>query len=166
MKEINQLRKSIRTLILFFISALILSGATAFCIETGLSWLVPSGNGSKGLLTDWLLIAYNAMKDVNRRYPFMAYGYDWLAFSHLVIAVAFIGPLQDPVKNVWIIQFGMIACCMIFPLAFIAGHFRQVPVFWQFIDCSFGLAGLIPLTVCHTQIQLLEKLQRSGLLHA
>jgi hypothetical protein len=29
-------------------------------------------------------------------YPFLAYGTDWLAFAHIVIAVFFIGPLVKP----------------------------------------------------------------------
>jgi len=39
-------------------------------------------------------------------YPFLAYGTDWLAFAHLLIAVAFVGPLIDPVRNVWVIVWG------------------------------------------------------------
>jgi hypothetical protein len=122
-----KLKKNIRSLILFFIIALIISGGTAFFIETGLSWAVLPFEGSSSAMALWLRKTYLAMKDINQRYPFMAYGYDWLAFAHLVIAVAFIGPLKDPVKNVWIIQFGMIACVMIIPLALIAGYVRQVP---------------------------------------
>ena len=86
----------------------------------------------------------------------MAYGYDWLAFAHLVIAVAFFGVLKDPVWNKWIIQFGRIACSMIFPLAFIAGYVRGIPFYWQLIDCSFGVIGFIPLTVCYRKIEQLE----------
>ncbi|HTE00618.1 MAG TPA: hypothetical protein VK668_15100, partial [Mucilaginibacter sp.] len=41
--------------------------------------------------------------------------------------------------------FGMIACVMIFPLAFIAGPVRGIPIYWRFIDCSFGIIGFIPL---------------------
>lgn len=80
----------------------------------------------------------------------------WLVF--FMVAIAFIGPLQDPVRNKWIIRFGQIACIAIFPLAFIAGHVRQIPLFWQLIDCSFGVLGFIPLTVCYRKINRLEKL--------
>jgi len=37
-------------------------------------------------------------------YPFIAYGTDWLAFAHFVIAIAFIGPWRDPVRNVWVVE--------------------------------------------------------------
>lgn len=153
-----KLHKQIRNLILFFIIALIISGGTAFFIETGLSWAVSAFEGNSNAMAGWLSKTYLAMKDINIRYPFMAYGYDWLAFAHLVIAVAFIGPLKDPVKNIWIIEFGMIACVMIFPLAFIAGYVRQIPFFWQCIDCSFGVIGIIPLAYCHHKIRQLESL--------
>lgn len=159
-KKVAILERNIRLLLLFFIICLVISGGTAFFIETGLSWLVSALDGSQDILSTWLATTYHAAKDVNERYPFMAYGYDWLAFSHLVIAVAFIGPLKQPAKNIWIIQFGLIACCMIIPLALIAGHYRQIPLFWRGIDCLFGLFGAIPLALCYYQIRLLEKYTR------
>ena len=64
----------------------------------------------------------------------------------MVIAVAFIGPLRDPVKNVWVIDFGMIACAAVIPLALICGPIRGIPFWWQLIDCSFGVVGIVPLT--------------------
>jgi hypothetical protein len=76
-----------------------------------------------------------------------------------VIAVAFIGPLKDPVKNIWVMQFGMIACVMVFPLAFIAGPIRGIPFYWQLIDCSFGVFGFLLLYVCYRKILGLEKMQ-------
>lgn len=86
----------------------------------------------------------------------MSYGTDWLAFAHIVIAVVFIGPLKDPVRNVWVIQFGMIACILIIPLALICGPIRQIPFYWQLIDCSFGVIGIIPLYKCYQLIRRLE----------
>lgn len=41
-----------------------------------------------------------------------------------MIAIAFIGPLRDPVRNIWIIQWGMIACVLVIPLALLAGAAR------------------------------------------
>jgi len=86
----------------------------------------------------------------------MAYGTDWLAFAHLVIAVAFWGPLKDPVRNIWVIEFGMIACVLVIPLALIAGPIRGIPFFWQLVDCSFGVFGIIPLWLCRRDILRLE----------
>jgi hypothetical protein len=87
----------------------------------------------------------------------LAYGYDWLAFAHFVLAILFIGPLKDPVRNKWVIEFGMIACVLIIPFAFIAGHFRGIPVGWRLIDCAFGVIGIIPLSICLSKIIMVEK---------
>ncbi len=91
----------------------------------------------------------HGLADTSRRYPFLAYGTDWLAFAHLAIAVAFWGPLRDPVRNVWVIQFGLIACAGIIPLALIAGPVRHIPFWWSCIDMSFGLFGAIPLLIAY-----------------
>lgn len=146
----------IRRWLVFFIVALVLSGITAFALETELSWLVAVWPVHAGAVYDWLCKVCNALRDTNTRYPFMAYGYDWLAFAHIVIAVAFVGPLRDPIRNKWIVGFGMIACLMIFPLAFIAGAVRGIPVYWRLIDCSFGIIGLVPLAICYRRIGRLE----------
>ena len=89
-------------------------------------------------------------------YPFLAYGTDWLAFAHLVIAVAFWGPLRDPVRNVWVVKFGMIACAGVVPLALIAGAARGIPWWWQAIDISFGLVGIVPLLFAWAGIRRLD----------
>ncbi|HEY4967358.1 MAG TPA: hypothetical protein VII28_13230 [Puia sp.] len=158
MKSEILLRKSIRNWTLLFITALILSGGTAFGLESELAWLDDYFFKYNNSFSFWIHKVYNALRDTNVKYPFLAYGYDWLAFAHLVIAVAFIGVLQDPVRNKWVVQFGRIACIMVFPLAFTAGMIRGIPVFWRLIDCSFGLIGLIPLTICYRKIQKLESL--------
>lgn len=158
MQRSESLKKAIRIWIILFIIALILSGVTAFALETELAWLNSLFENKTGGLSVWLQKVYTALHQTNLNYPFLAYSYDWLAFAHIVIAVAFIGPLKDPVRNKWIIHFGMIACGMIFPLAFIAGHIRKIPFYWQLIDCSFGVIGIVPLYICHKKIELLEKI--------
>ena len=153
-----QLIRSIRRWVLFFMIALVISGATAFALETELRWLVGVWPVHDGPLYGWLQRVYDALRETYAQYPWLAYGYDWLAFAHLVIALAFIGVLRDPVRNIWIIEFGMLACVAVFPLAFIAGAVRGIPVYWRLIDCSFGVIGLIPLSVCYKKIRLLERL--------
>ena len=110
-------------------------------------------------LTEWIDRVRDALIATNDAYPFLAYGTDWLAFAHLVIAVAFIGPLRDPVRNIWIVQFGMIACIGVIPLALIAGAIRGIPVGWQLIDMSFGVIGIIPLIIVYRLIRRLEREQ-------
>ncbi len=151
-----RLKQSIKRWILLFILFLILSGITAFPIETELSFLTNASSNLPLLMQKWLLTIYSSVKETNTHYPYLSYGTDWLAFAHIIIAVAFIGPLKDPVKNIWVIQFGMIACVMVFPLALVAGPIRHIPFFWQMIDCSFGLIGIIPLYICYKKIKKLE----------
>jgi hypothetical protein len=155
MKNIEGIKKDTRNLIIFFMIMLFLSGLTAIPIETGLEFLCrfyPTGSSTG----DWLDKVYMALHDTNNKYPFLAYGYDWLAFAHFVLAILFIGPLKDPVKNRWVIEFGMIACLLIIPFAFIAGQYRGIPFWWRMIDCSFGIIGLIPLGICLKKINRLE----------
>lgn len=153
----TQLRKQIKNLILLFIVGLVLSGVTAFPIETELAYVNAHIASFPEPLQNWISQVYFAVKDMNSKYPYLSYGTDWLAFAHIVIAVAFIGPLRDPVKNIWVIQFGMIACVMVFPLAFIAGPIRGIPFYWQLIDCSFGVFGFVLLYWCYRKIVQLEK---------
>ncbi|AEW01197.1 hypothetical protein A4D02_32765 [Niastella koreensis] len=157
MPNASQLRKEIRAWIIFFIVSLLLSGITAFPVETELGWVYSWMPAQHSSLSKWLHTCYQAIKSTNEQYPYLAYGYDWLAFAHIVIAIAFIGPINDPVKNIWIIEFGCIACLAVIPLAFIAGPIRHIPVYWQLIDCSFGIIGLIPLLICRMKIKQLEK---------
>lgn len=149
--------KKIRLLILFFIVALILSGVTAFPVETELRWLLNHPSLIPSFAEQWLKGVYFALVETNAKYPMLAYGFDWLAFAHIVIAMAFIGPLKDPIKNKWMIDWAILACVAVIPLAFICGPIRHIPMFHILIDCSFGIIGLIPLFICRKMIQQLER---------
>lgn len=145
----------IRLLIVFFMIALIISGLTAMPIETELRWLILYKEMLPESLGNWLQTCYDALADTNSKYPYLAYGYDWLAFAHYVIALSFIGPYRDPIKNIWIIDWQIICCIAVVPLAFIAGPIRQIPIFHILIDCCFGLFGIIPLLICKRWIKQL-----------
>jgi hypothetical protein len=154
-------RQRIRVWLWIFIIGLIFSGLTAFPLESELRLLARLMNadaqGGSSELAAWIVRVRDALVDTNAKYPFLAYGTDWLAFAHLVIAVAFIGPMRDPVRNVWVIEWAMIACVMVIPLAFIAGQARGIPIYWRLIDCSFGLFGILPLWICRREIKRLER---------
>lgn len=153
-----KLISKIRLMIIFFIVALILSGVTAFPVQTELHWLLDHPSMMPSFAQQWLQDVYAALVETNEKYPMLAYGFDWLAFAHIVIAMAFIGPLKDPVKNKWIIDWAILACFAVIPLAFIAGPVRSIPMFHILIDCSFGVIGLIPLLICRSWIKKLEKI--------
>jgi hypothetical protein len=107
-------------------------------------------------LLPWIERVNAAVVSTDARYPFLAYGTDWLAFAHLVIAIAFIGPFFDPARNKWVITFGLIACAGVIPLAMIAGHLRAIPVGWRLVDSSFGIFGAIPLLICRRLVRIME----------
>jgi hypothetical protein len=152
----NKRMLRIKISIWMMITGLTISGLTAFPIETELRWFVSFSSDLPEVMNKWLYTVYIAVMKTNQQYPYLSYGTDWLAFAHLMLAILFIGPLKDPVKNSWVIEFGMIACLLIIPLAFIAGHIRHIPVFWRVIDCSFGVFGIIPLMICYKNIKLLK----------
>ncbi len=133
-------------------AGLVASGLTAFPLLAELNILcrllgvggVSSPDGYHGL-TGWILRVREGLRVTYGRYPFIAYGTDWLALGHLVIALFFIGPLIDPVRNLWVLHAGLIACAAVIPLALICGPMREIPLYWRLIDCSFGVAGAVPL---------------------
>lgn len=141
----------IRLYLSFFIAALILIGISTFPLESGITFLNHCCGNESALssylpaLSAWIGEVNTGIIETNRKYPFMAYGTDWLGFAHIVIGILFIGPFREPVKNIWVIEFGMIACILVIPFALVFGHFREIPLFSRMIDCSFGLIGLIPL---------------------
>jgi hypothetical protein len=146
-----------------FIIGLILSGITAFPLEQETGWLAEFVGRYSVLPGDiilWLDRVHTALHADSVNYPFLAYGTDWLAFAHLVLAIAFLGPLRDPVRNKWVLQFGVIACITVIPLALIAGPLRGIPFPWRLVDCSFGVFGAIPLLICLNRVKHLESLQQ------
>ena len=148
---INNIRKRIR----IFIVALLLSVLTVIPVEKELAFLCrvfPTGT----FIGEWIDKIYTGIHATNRDYPFLAYGNDWLAFAHFMLAFLFIGPFKDPVKNRWVIEFGMIACLLIIPFAMVAGYFRDIPLWWRLKDCSFGVIALFPLIISLKKIIMLE----------
>ena len=160
------IRRRIQTLLIIFMIGLVLSGLTAFPLATELRFLRflldidPHAPASSYVgLRHWIATVATALEETHAKYPFMAYGTDWLAFAHLVIAIAFIGPLRDPVRNIWVVTFGLLACCAVVPLALIAGAIRQIPIYWRLLDCSFGVVGALPLWLARKEIVILEGLR-------
>ena len=151
----NKEKTIIRNWLKFFIVALFISGLTAIPVEKELTYVInhfPFDGSIKGWLQEVLIAIQQTAKD----HPFLFYGYDWLAFAHFVLAILFIGPLRNPVKNKWVIEFGIIACILIIPFALVAGHFRGMPFWWRVVDCSFGIIGMVPLIICLKNIKKLE----------
>lgn len=156
MKNENNTRK-IKIIIVIFMLFLALSGLTAIPVKTEIVWLQNTVPSSWTTIQEFLAIIHKALYECN---TIILYGFDWLAFAHLVIAVLFLGVLRDPVRNIWVVEFGMMACILILPFAFIMGNERGVPMWWQLIDCSFGVFGIIPLWYARKLIRVLERQQK------
>ncbi|MFF2080676.1 hypothetical protein ACFVXG_38660 [Kitasatospora sp. NPDC058162] len=156
--------RRVRRWLRFFLVCLVLSGLTAFPLETETRWLVEFATGPAAPLTDhvpavtaWFERVHTGIAETNRHYPFLAYGTDWLAFAHLVIGAAFWGPLKDPVRNIWVIRWAVLACGAVIPLALICGPLHGIPLAWRFIDMSFGVFGVIPLLIVLRALRPLER---------
>jgi hypothetical protein len=155
--------RRIKLWIAIFIFGLVVSGVTAFPLVHEMRWAVHALHipvitvAGEPALHTWMRRVHDALEVSARDNPFLAYGTDWLAFAHIVIAIAFVGPLFDPVRNKWVIAWGMIACAGIIPLAMIAGAARGIPIYWRMIDCSFGIFGVVPLWIVWREICKLER---------
>ncbi len=140
------------------VAGLIVSGVTAFPLEWETRYLVrlaqPLAPYAPAAVA-WMARVHQGLAETGRRYPFIAYGTDWLAFAHIAIAVAFWGPLRDPVRNVWVVQFGLLACAGIVPLALICGPIRGIPLPWTGVDLSFAVFGAVPLLMAYRHIRVL-----------
>lgn len=146
------LRRRIRPLLGLFIAGLVVSGLTAIPLETELRVIAnvldvdnALATGTASGLQAWIARVRDGVVATNRDHPFIAYGTDWLAFGHLMIAVVFIGPFRNPWRNQWVITFGLIACSAVIPMALVAGTSRGIPWGWRLIDCTFGVLGALPL---------------------
>ena len=151
--------RRIRIALALFILGLFVSGVTAFPLVGETAWLqgIVLHLAPGTTFYDWVSRVHTALALTSASYPFLAYGTDWLAFAHVLFAILFLGPYRDPIRNRWVVQFGLIACAGIFPLALIAGPIRHIPFYWRLGDCSFGFFGGILLLLALKDIRRLEQ---------
>ena len=116
--------QTIRIVLVLFIAALVASGITAFPLLREMEWLAswrgveaPTDLGSLNGMDRWIDIVRDGLRDAYGRYPWMAYGTDWLAFGHITIALFFVGPLIRPAEGRSTICAGIAACFLVIPLA-------------------------------------------------
>jgi hypothetical protein len=149
-----------------FIVGLVLSGVTAFPLLHELELLgqmlgigADAPAASQQGLAYWIATVRDGLRATYASYPWLAYGTDWLAFGHIIIALFFVGAWRDPVANAWVLKVGLVACAGVIPLALICGPIRGIPVYWRLIDCSFGIFGALPLWYC---LQLTARLREAN----
>ncbi len=164
--EPHRCLRQYRLVLGLFITGLVLSGVTAFPLLSELRvlcWSLGVGDATSPAghtgLSLWILTVRWGLEAAYSQSPWLAYGTDWLAFAHIILAIFFLGPFVDPVRNLWVLWAGLIACALIIPLALICGPIRGIPFPWRLVDCSFGLFGAIPLVYC---LHLTKRLANAG----
>ena len=145
--------KTIRTHLAIFILLLLLSGITAFPLQPEIMILYFHQGELPSSLQVWISKLFYTILSTP---SIMLYGTDWLAFAHIVISLFFIPVFINPSKHKVNLIIGMIACVLIFPLAFICGPIRGIPFFHQLIDCSFGVIGFLYLYFILNKINSLK----------
>lgn len=141
----------IKILALVIIIGLFLSGLTAIPLVSETVILHYFFGDS-----EWMQKLISAIYIADQNFPSAFYGTDWLAFAHFLLAFLFIGLFRDPLKNEWLITFGIVASVAILPYAFIFGYFRGIPIWWRCIDCTFGVVAFLIFYKIHL---LLNKLK-------
>jgi hypothetical protein len=153
----------IRFWLIVFATALIGSGTTAIFPREGLRLLSPlfaPGSVFQTVwpaMAAWLSLVQQAIEQTYTTYPFLAYGYDWLAFGHFIISIPFLMAVRDPLRHSWVITYGISACLAVLPFAVVFGAIRGIPLFWRGVDTMFGIGGLIVLLVLRKQLRALER---------
>ena len=64
------------------------------CVE-----LIWGNSEPTGTLHRFIVETIAALEMLGAEYPFLLYGYDWLAFAHIVLAILFAGAIRDPVPQ-------------------------------------------------------------------
>lgn len=145
--------RCIRRWLTFFIVALVLSGLTAVPLVSLTAVFAEITASLGGSLHAWAVQAASAVALVDAQWPILFYGTDWLAFAHVVIGLAFIGPWRDPVRNRWVVEWGLWCCALVVIVAFAWAPVRGIPFFWRCVDASFGVFGAVPLLLVMLRIK-------------
>lgn len=162
-------RRRVRAALGVFIAGLVVSGVTAFPLVTEVEILCrmfgvdDPAAPFPAALREWLGTVREGLRHTSVHYPFLFYGTDWLAFSHLVIAGFFVPPLRDPVRYVGNLHVGLWACAGVLVLAAICGPLRGIAWWWWGLaDCAFGVFAAPLLLYALRQVRRLETLRTAN----
>ncbi len=114
-----------------------------------------------GELHAFVVNTIEGLKTAETDCPFLLYGFDWLVFAHLMLAIMFAGAIKDPVRNKWIVQCGLIICALIPVLATVCIPIRGLPLIWILIDTAFAPAAALPLWIALRDIKRAEAEQKN-----
>src|SRR5436190_2096707 len=152
----KQLRGRIKAAIIITILGLLLNGISSLPLRTELNILLSYSSHLPQFLVDWWTYVNQGVLETSEKYNFMRYGFDWLAFAHLTIAIAFLGPLRDPIKNQWVVKWGMIVSALGIVMAFGWERLRDIPLWWSFVDAGISYFAFLILWLCNRWIEKLK----------
>lgn len=164
--EFETIKRRVRIILIFFLFGFIASGLTAFPIRWEVAYfnrLIGANTFMEHLyppMAQWISHVHNGLMNISDKQMFIFYLTDWLGFAYILIGVAFLGPLRNPVRNIWVIEWAIVLFLVAIPLIFVSGSIRAIPFFWRLIDCSFGLVGILLLWVCRNYIKQMEKAKK------
>jgi len=161
-QEVRRWRRWVRAWTALFMAGLVVSGLSAIPIQAEVDGLVEVARSVPALgsgQVSWLLRVQEALTVVHQRFPFLAYGTDWLAFAHFIIALAFAWAWRDPARHRWLYDYGLIACAAVLPWACVFGELRGIPWAWRVVDMSFGVSGAVLLMICRHGARRLAALE-------
>jgi len=124
-------------------------------LKMGLALLSSIGFGESALFS-FVTQLLGSLQAIEESHPQIMYGYDWLAFAHIVLAILFWGAAKDPVRNRWVVECGLIMCALIPVLAGICIPIREIPIYWILFDLAFVPGAAIPLLIALRDVRLIE----------
>ncbi|MGC4032211.1 MAG: hypothetical protein QM754_10865 [Tepidisphaeraceae bacterium] len=140
-----------------FMVGLVLSGLTAMPVLTQLHAVTHFVSREGSAFGEWIWRVLDAAEAMHRDAPFMFYGYDWLAFGHIAIALAFVPAWRQPLNHRWLFDYGLTLCGLVIVWAVCVGPFRGIPWGWTLVDCSFGVLGAVPLIIAKRVVAAVER---------
>ncbi len=160
----NDLRRA-RVMLAIVAFGLLVSGVTiwpaSWELRTGIR-LLWGGAEPSGTLHAFVVRVRDAYETIRVRQPFLLYGYDWLAFAHLALAILFAGAARDPVRNLWVIECGLITCALVPVLAGVCIPLRGIPPVWFWFDFAFAPAAALPLWIARRSVRRIEHRTKAG----
>jgi len=149
-------------LLVVFVAGLVFGCQMVLFVRPELAWLnsiLGPGTRTEQIwpeMSAWVNHLHQGITTTYAEYPFIAYCMDWLVLAQAGFIILFIGAIIDPLRNIWIIRSGMVICLLHVVTAVASGGLHGVPVFWQILDASFGVVGLVVLYAAYRYVGYLK----------
>ncbi len=151
----------IRLCLALLMAGLLFSSLPGFFPLNGTKWILgllarTSHFGDGTPLFTWFLGTRQALMATSLTARFLFYATNRDGLSRILFALLFLGPYRDPVRNRWVINFGLLSCAALVLFAFVAGEIQGMPFLWRCADAAFALLCALPLLLCKHYIHLFE----------